>query len=162
MKSRLLVIALLSFLMGSANASATPLRFTAADAVWGTLGFMDYDSSVFDSTSFQFVDNTFILQIDFTDPRTSSHVVMPGPDGSGTYFDSTGLLPTVVGGSGPTGGSSPNDVWIAGSNIVWMGSSYYLDVTWTTSSAPGQVPDAGSSLLLLGIGLAGLRACRKR
>ena len=32
----------------------------------------------------------------------------------------------------------------------------------TFSSTPTTVPDAGSSLLLLGIGLAGLRAWRKR
>jgi hypothetical protein len=126
------------------------------------LGFMDFDSSVFDGTSFQFVRNPNMLLIDFTDPQSGFRVVTPGPDSDGTWFDSTGPLPIVVGGGGYTGGVDPTGVWIAGTSFVMVGGNPYTQVSWVTTAAPGSVPEPSSTLVLLGLGLAGLAAWRRR
>ena len=69
----------------------------------GELGFIDYDSSVFDGTANQRVTNDNILDIRFVDPVTGLVIDMAGPPDQSTIFDSTGALPTVVGGVGFTG-----------------------------------------------------------
>ena len=129
-------------------------RFTATSASGGVLGYLEYDHSVFDGTSFQYVNNSNLLNIDFTEPVSLFHVTTAGPASEGTYFDSTGATPTVVGGSGFTGGNDfPNGVWIYGSNGVVLAGHDYSDVTWTTTISSQGVPEAGSIMAMLGSSL---------
>lgn len=129
-------------------------RFTATSASAGVLGYLEYDHSVFDGSAFQFVDNSNLLNIDFTEPVSLFHVTTAGPASEGTYFDSTGANPTVVGGSGFTGGNDfPNGVWIYGSNGIFLAGHDYSDVTWTTTISGQGVPEAGSILAMLGSSL---------
>ena len=151
---------LLSLGCAATSAEASILRFTATSAASGVLGYLDYDSSVFDGTSFQFVANTNLLDLKFVDPISSAVVTTIGPPGDSTIFDSTGALPTVVGGSGFTGGTNFADgVWIAGTSYVALTNDTFNDVSWTTGPA---VPEPATwALMLTGFGLAGL-ALRSR
>jgi len=158
MNIKLSVYASLLVLAGvCSHASAAVLKFTATSTSQGVLGDMTYDESIFDGTSFQYVDNSFILSIDFTDPVTSIHVTTPGPGGQGTYFDSTGALPTVVGGTGFTGGTDFWDgVWIAGTSYVLVAGSSYDDVVWSTAAATLPAPEAATwAMMLCGLGAVG-------
>jgi hypothetical protein len=174
MKKYLGILSLAMFFMCLTvlNAAALTWEFTATSAQSGVLGYLQYDSTVFDGTGFQYVDNSNLLAINFTDPlNTSLHVVTPGPSGQGTFFDSTGALPTVVGGSGFTGGTdSTLGVWIFGTNGVLIGhdifnpavsNDVFSDVTWSTREVSSAVPEP-STFILLGFSLAGIGLLRRR
>jgi|CXWL01.1.fsa_nt_gi hypothetical protein len=155
----MIVVTAIALLSSSATYAVTD-RFTATSASFGTLGHLDIDSSVFDGTSSQFVNNTFLIDIDFTDPQSAFHVVTPGPASDGTWFDSTGALPIVVGGGGFTGGTDfSNGVWIASTNYVALAGNSYDDVTWITSVVPEPETYA---MLLAGLGLLGFMARRRK
>ena len=136
------------------GASASELRFTATSGASGVLGYLDLDSSVLDGTGFQYVDNANLIDLHFVDPNTSFVVDTVGPAGQGTFFDSTGALPTVVGGSGVTGGADiTNGVWIADTYFVNLAGDPFADVTWSTSTV-STVPEPGElGLMLAGVGL---------
>ncbi len=164
-----LAIGLIGLSMAPSNSSASILKFTATSTASGELGYLEYDSSSFDGTAFQFIDNTHLLSIDFASAGSSFHVVTPGPSSEGTWFDSTGMLPTVVGGSGFTGGTNSDDgVWIADSYYVEiglgqnMGSQSYRDVHWTPDYAGSQPVPEPATMLLMGTGIAGLIAARRK
>ncbi|HWI86398.1 MAG TPA: PEPxxWA-CTERM sorting domain-containing protein [Sphingomonas sp.] len=139
-------------LLGAASAAdAAILKFTATSTSQGVLGFLTYDEAIFDGSSFQFVTNDNLLSIDFTDPVTSFHVTTPGPSGDSTIFDSSGAWPTVVGGSGFTGGTSfPDGVWIAGSEFVEVAGTSFDDVKWSTSVVGPSVPEPATWAMMLG------------
>jgi hypothetical protein len=145
----------------SGLALADTYRFDAVSASAGALGYLEYDSSTFDGSSFQFVDNSFITAINFTDPTTSVHVTTPALTG-GTFFDSTGALPAVVGGSNFTGGTDfTNGLWIAGTNFAYVGPTSYSDVTWSTSVVAVPEPEV-IALVLAGLGVVGFAARRNK
>jgi hypothetical protein len=144
-----------AFIPSTANASV--YRLTATSAASGVLGYLDFDSSSFDGTSFQFVDNSQVLDLKFVDPISSAVVTAIGPAGSGTVIDSTSI-PTVVGGYGFTGGTDfSNGVWIYGTSGVYVTNDNFGDVTWSTSG----VPEASTWAMMLigfgGLGYAGYR-----
>lgn len=160
----LLAAALAALPMGPAEAAV--YRFTATTSSTGSaLGFLEYDSSVFDGSDFQWITNASLLDLSFEVPGSGFAIDTFGPLGDSTIFDSTGPLPTVVGGSGFTGGTTFNDgVWIFGRTGVVLGtgtsSVTYEDVVWTTATVTG-VPEP-ATFALLALGLAGVAAARRR
>jgi len=152
-----LCAAVLALAGASSLANAADYKLTATSTSSGVLGYLIYDESVFNGTSLQYIDNSLLLSIDFTDPVTSVHVTTPGPNGQGTLFDSTGALPTVIGGSGFTGGTDfPNGVWIAFSDFVEVAGTSFSDVVWSTSVVNPSVPEPASwAMMLGGFGLTG-------
>lgn len=147
-----------------ANA-ATVLRFTATSAASGELGYIDYDSSIFDGTSKQRVTNENILDILFIDPITGVVIDTAGPSNESTFFDSTGSLPTVVGGQGFTGVNDFGEgMFVSGANRAVIGRSSFNDVVWSTA-ATGAVPEPDSwAFMIFGFGAIGgaLRSSRRR
>lgn len=148
---RFLLLLLVSGVMAS-NAFAVTERFTASNATYGVLGYLEYDSSSFNGTANQFVDNSLLLSLSFTDPISLLSFTTPGSPGQGTYFDSTGLLPTPVNGGGFTGVG----VMIGGSNadVLNLGGNGYSSVVWNATVAAVPEPET-YAMLLAGLGLIG-------
>lgn len=160
------------------NASADTNRFTAASASYGVLGYMDFDSSIFDGSTTQFVTNDLMLGLDFTNPINGFHLTTIGPVSptDGTYFDSSGAgLPTLLGGFGDQGGTSFADEVSIGSagwgQPIYLvlgngsGNDLFSDVTWSASVAgaiTAPVPEPETYVLLLaGLGLMGFMMRRR-
>jgi len=140
-------------------------KFTATSASDGVLGYFDMNATVFDGSSFQFVANTAVTLIDFVNPTDGYTITSIGPASQGTFIDSSVVPPTVVGGSGFTGGTDfGNGVWIYGSNGVILGDggsgTNFSDVTWTTSAATPE--PATWAMLILGMGAMGAVLRRRR
>jgi hypothetical protein len=163
----LLASAALCLVLESGSALANTIdRLTATSAQYGVLGYLDVDSAVFNHTSFQYIDNSQLLDLNFVDPISSSVVTAIGPSGQGTFFDSTGILPTVVGGANFTGGTGfANGVWIAGTNLVIVTNDSFNDVTWTTttfSQGTATPLPAALPLFATGLGALGLLGWRRK
>jgi len=168
-------LAIWLLLAGLSNASAENNRFTATSTSYGVLGYMDFDSSVFDGSSVQFVTNDDMLSLDFTNPLNSFHLTTIGPVSplDGTYFDSSGAgLPTVLGGFGAQGGTGPADTVSIGSSS-WgvpnflvlgngMGNNLFSDVSWSASLVSAIPEPETYAMLLTGLGLMGFVARRRR
>jgi hypothetical protein len=164
MKIAKLMAAAAVALAAVSGAHADTFRFTATSDAAGVLGYIDADAAVFDtSNSFQFVANTSLLGLDFTDPATHLHVATLGTDKDGVYFDSTGALPSVIGGSGFVGGTDKSDgVWISGTDNVNVGTDYW-DVHWSSSRIITAVPEPETyAMILAGLGIMGFIARRRR
>ena len=155
-------MALATLLFAGAVAHATTYYFNATSTSAGFLGSFHLDSSVLDGSSFQYVDNSLLLGLDFTNPYSGFHVTTIGPVGQGTFIDSSGLLPTVVGGIDFTGGTSFDDgVWIAGTSYIYLAGNSFSDVAWTTTTAPVPEPET-YAMLLAGLGIIGAVARRRK
>jgi len=161
---------------GLTNAMAATNRFTATSAAYGVLGYMDFDSSVFDSTnSFQFIANSSMLSLNFSNPLNGFSLTTIGPPTDGTNFDSTETLPIVVGGLGAQGGTTTSDLvsiisagfrqpdyLILGNGV---GNDVFVDVSWSTSvlSPVGAVPEPEIYAMMgIGLGVLGWMARRKK
>lgn len=173
---RVIYLVLCFMFAGFTNAMADVNRFTATSAAYGVLGYMDFDSSVFNGLAVDSIDNDSMLSLDFTNPTNLFHLTTIGPSGSGMYFDSSGAgLPTVLGGFGSQGGTGvPSDevTIITGpggfpdpSNLVLgngSGNNLFLDVSWS-SSVVAAIPEPESyAMLIAGLGLLGWQARRRK
>jgi hypothetical protein len=158
------ILAAASLALGLCGAaSATEYRFTATSTASGVLGYLDLDSSVLDGTAGQFVDNPFLTDLHFVNPNSMFVVDTVGPSGQGTFFDSTGALPTVVGGSGVSGGTTTsNGVWIAGTSYVIVAGDAFADVHWSTAAVSAVPEPSELGLMLAGVGLLVAGARRRR
>jgi hypothetical protein len=162
MKLTPLATALVLGVAACASANADTLRFTATSASVGVLGFIEYDSSIFNTaSSYQLVLNSELLAIDFTDPISGLHIDTAGDAFEGTFFDGTGALPTVVGGMGFTGGDATSGgVWIYGTNGVLVGTDY-ANVNWSTTTVSAVPEPENYALLLAGLGVLGFMVRRR-
>jgi len=158
---------------GLTNATAETNRFTARNSTYGVLGYMEFDSSIFDGTAVQFVANDLMLSLDFTNPTNSFHISTIGPSGKGTYFDSTGSLPSVLAGFGQQGGTSFSDqvAIVVGSGFGdpsflilgnGTGNNLFSDVTWSASVVAAIPEPETYAMLLTGLGLMGFVARRRK
>lgn len=154
------------FVLAVPASAATVLRFTATSTDSGQLGFIDYDSSVFDGTAAQRVTNDNILDIRFVDPVTGLVIDVAGPPASSTIFDSTGALPTVVGGVGFTGQTPDAQMFVVNASTLTIstndsGFTVFRDVVWSTK-ALGAVPEPATwAFMITGFGAVG-GAMRRR
>jgi hypothetical protein len=171
------VMALGLGLFGAADAAID--RFTATSASAGVLGFMDFDSSLFNGTSDQFIANTMMTDIHFVDPIGGFVINTPGPAGDGTFFNSSGpsILPTN--GAGFTGGDSSNGVWlccgVVASEVILgpfdsggggiesaISGDKFTDVSWSMTALGASVPEPASwALMILGLGAVGASLRRR-
>lgn len=142
-------------------ADAAVWKFEAVSASAGSLGWLSLDGSVLDGTSSQEVYGGDLLDLAFTDPATLQSYDASDIDPTGrTYFDSSGALPTVVGGGGDTAGDFGDGVWIAGSAFVAVGPTHYYDVSWITTDVSAVPLPAGGVLLITALG--GIAALRRK
>jgi hypothetical protein len=159
---------------GLTNATAAIDRFAATSPTYGVLGYMDFDSSTFDALSVQFIDNTSMLGLDFTNPLNSFHITTIGPAGFGTYFDSTGALPSVLAGYGLQGGTDISDEVAIVTGAGGFGDPSYLilgngsgndlfsEVGWSASVVAAVPEPETYTMLLAGLGLMVFVARRRK
>jgi hypothetical protein len=169
-------VALLCSVMLPTLANAVTYHFTATSTQYGPLGYLEYDSSSFDGSSVQYVDNSKLLAIDFVDPQSFYEITTPGPAGVYVVFDDTGVLPRLFNASGGSGGdfiggtTGSDGVLIRGANVVYLGQGNgqieYSDVTWTSSAltttpVPSALPLFVSGLGIM-VGVIGLSRKRRK
>ena len=181
---KIIYLTLCLMFAGLTNATAATNRFTATSFSAGVLGYLDYDSSIFDSTlpQPQFVDNLNMLGLSFTNPTNGFQITTIGPTGVGlgAYFDSTGSLPIFLGGNGTLGGAGQG----VGDEVVVLtsgggpgtggipnflilgngqGNNLFSDVTWSSSavSPVAAVPEP-EIYAMMGVGLAMLGWLKRR
>lgn len=153
----------LGLAVASLGAQADTLRFEATSQAAGLLGYLEADASVFTpGDAFQFVPNSSLSGLDFSDPQSGLRVNQLSVPGEGAVFDSSGALPVLALGLGQVGGASfERGLWLVGEHGVVLGSASYDDVAWTTARIQAAVPEPQTAALWLAGLLTLLSAARR-
>lgn len=166
MACRISIALALGLAAASLGAQADTLRFEATSQAAGRLGYLDADRSVFTpGDPFQFVPNSGLTGLDFTDLQSGLRVNQLSSPGEGAVFDSSGALPVLALGLGQVGGSDfEHGLWLIGEHGVVLGSSSYDDVAWITTRVQAAVPEPQTAALWWAglMALAALQARRPR
>lgn len=167
---RCLGFVMVFFWLTALNSVADSIRFTATSTQYGVMGYLEYDSSIFNTFySRQFFSNDFLLDIDFVDPISGYEMNTPGPINrdSGAYFYTyADSLPTLWSGAGYTGGTNLHDGLRVDSHAIIIGTgdyfNTYYDINWASSLIKDQpVPEPATMILML-VGMMGLGGTKLR